>query len=75
MLFLCGQVDDLLEGCGQYIVGPSACNAVAIEHEGFLLYPLADDDELEQTQDMLTSAVLVPLHMVDGEDSDSSDSC
>ena len=67
------QVDDLIESSGHCIVGTPTCHGVAIEHEGYALWPLADDDNDGQTQDMLTAAVLVPLHMIPCDDSTSSD--
>ena len=69
------QVDDLINSSGNCLLGKPACNAVAIDHEGYALWPLDDDDNGGQTEVMLTAAVFVPLHMIPCDDSTSSDEC
>jgi hypothetical protein len=64
------QVDDLLRGHGVQLSGPAAAVSVAIEHEGYALYPLGDDDVVEGANEgIVTQAVLIPLHMMPDESS------
>ncbi len=69
MIWLAVQVDDLLEGKGLRLVGASAVNAVAVEHDGYALYPLADEEDMDHAQGLQTSAAFVPLHMLGDDDS------
>ena len=67
------QVDDLLEGRSVRLFGQTASSAVAIEHVGYALYPLADEEGADHAQGLQTSAAFVPLHMLGGDSSGSSD--
>ena len=73
VLLQCAQVDDLLQDRGVRLVGQAASSAVAIEHAGYALYPLADEDGADHAQGLQTSAAFVPLHML-GDDSSSESS-
>ena len=57
------------------ITGPGAVDAVAIEHPGFALWPMADKESREAAQLETTAAVLIPDDMVPDSESneDSSD--
>ncbi len=59
----------MLEGKGLRLVGASAVNAVAVEHDGYALYPLADEEDMDHAQGLQTSAAFVPLHMLGDDDS------
>ena len=70
------QVDDLLQGCNVPItgLGPGAVDAVAIEHPGFALWPMADKESQEAAQLETTAAVLIPDDMVpDSESNEDSE--
>ena len=70
----CTQVDDLLQGCKVHITGPDAVDAVAIEHPGFALWPMADKESQEAAQLETTAAVLIPDDMVPDSESDDDSS-
>ena len=70
----CLQVDDLLQGCNVPITGPGAVDAVAIEHAGFALWPMADKESQEAAQLETTAAVLIPDDMVPDSESDEDSS-
>jgi hypothetical protein len=72
----CSQLDDLLQQHGVRLIGPGAGNAVALEHTGYALFPLEDEEVAEQQgvggQEMIPRAALVPLHMMPDEEDSSS---
>ena len=65
------QVDDLLEGCKVAITGSGAVDAVAIEHPGFALWPMADKESQESAGLEVTAAVLIPDRMLPESESES----
>ena len=70
------QVDDLLYSKGLSLVGSKAISLVAIDHEGWALYPLGDEAQEEQADGeapLQTAAVFVPLHMMPAASSSSED--
>ncbi len=70
------QVDDLLYMNNLSLVGSSAVNSVAVDHEGWALYPLGDESQQEVANGdapMQTAAVFVPLHMMPAASESESD--
>ena len=65
------QVDGLSEGCKVPITGRGAVDAVAIEHPGFALWPMADKESQESAGLEVTAAVLIPDRMLPNSESDS----
>lgn len=68
-------MDNLLHSNGILLVGANAVSSVAVEHEGWALYPLGDEKQQDEGQAKLqTAAAFVPLHMMPAESSSSSSS-
>ena len=65
------QVDDLLAGCNVALTGPGAVDAVAIQHPGFALWPMADKESQESAGLETTAAVLIPDRMLPASESGS----
>lgn len=69
------QVDDVLERYGLQLTGPSAVHAVAIDHSGFDLFPLDEENLEANAGSVVTAAAFVPVGLVsDQSDSESQDS-
>ncbi|KAK9806368.1 hypothetical protein WJX72_011734 [[Myrmecia] bisecta] len=67
-------VDDLLESYGISVVGPNAVHVIAMEHQGYELYPMADENSLDGSYDRFkTAAAFVPAHMLASTGSDSEE--
>ena len=69
------QVDGLLEGCKVQLIGSRAVDAVAIEHPGFALWPMADKESQDSAELETTAAVLIPDHMLPESGSDKESLC
>ncbi|DBA95851.1 TPA: hypothetical protein ACH3X1_001397 [Trebouxia sp. C0004] len=68
-------VDDVLEIYGLQLTGPSAMHAVAIDHNGFDLFPLDEENLEANAGSIVTAAAFVPVGLVsDQSDSESHDS-
>ena len=70
-------MDDLLFSKGLSLVGSNAISSVAVDHEGWALYPLGDEAQLDQADGeapLQTAAVFVPLHMMPSPSASSSGS-
>lgn len=63
------QVDDVLQTYGLQLTGPSAIHAVAIDHTGFELFPLDEENLEANAGNIMTAAAFVPAGLV----SDQSD--
>lgn len=50
-------------------------DAVAIEHPGFALWPMADMESQESAGFEITAAVLIPDHLLPNSESDEEPSC
>lgn len=69
------QVDDVFQTFGLTLTGPKAVHAVAIEHSGFELFPLDEENLEANAGNIVTAAAFVPAGMVsDQSDSGSSHS-
>lgn len=69
------QVDDVLQTYGLQLIGPSAIHAVAIDHSGFELFPLDEENLEANAGSIVTAAAFVPAGLVSDEsDSESQDS-
>lgn len=58
------------------MIGSGAVDAVAIQHPGFALWPMADKESQESAGLETTAAVLIPDHMLpesEGESDSDSD--
>jgi len=66
------QIDDLMESFHLSILGEAALSALAIEHNGFQLYPVGEDQE-EQFQSLRTAGALVSSELMGLESDGSSD--
>ncbi|KAL0025106.1 hypothetical protein WJX79_010787 [Trebouxia sp. C0005] len=67
-------VDDVLETYGLQLTGPSAVHAVAIDHSGFDLFPLDEENLEANAGSIVTAAAFVPVGLVsDQSDSESQD--
>ncbi|KAL3153737.1 hypothetical protein ABBQ32_013330 [Trebouxia sp. C0010 RCD-2024] len=68
-------VDDVFQTFGLTLTGPKAVHAVAIEHSGFELFPLDEENLEANAGNIVTAAAFVPAGMVsDQSDSGSSHS-
>ena len=65
------QVDELCSSQNARTRGAGATDALILQHEGFSLYPAADQ---MQDLDVDCAAYLVPLSMLDAAEGESSDS-
>ena len=74
-VFKHAQVDGLLEGCKVHLTGSRAVDAVAIEHPGFALWPMADKESQESAELETTAAVLIPDHMLPESGGDEGSLC
>lgn len=68
-------MDDLLTGCKVTLTGPGAVDAVAIQHPGFALWPMADKESQESAGLEVTAAVLIPDRMLPQSESESESDC
>lgn len=73
MLFGASQVDDVLATYRIQLTGPSAIHAVAIDHTGFELFPLDEENIEANGGSIMTAAAFVPCGAFSSSD-DSSDS-
>ena len=66
------QVDDVLQTYGLGLIGPKAIHAIAIDHPGFELFPLDEENLEANAGNIVTAAAFVPSGLVsDGSESSS----
>lgn len=68
------QVDDVLQTFGLALTGPKAVHAVAIEHSGFELFPLDEENLEANAGNIVTAAAFVPAGLVSDQSDESSQS-
>lgn len=73
-VLLCLQVDDVLQTFGLALTGPTAVHAVAIDHTGFELFPLDEENLEANAGSIMTAAAFVPAGLVSDQSDSSSQS-
>ena len=69
------QVDDVLQTYNLHLNGRDAIHAIAIDHTGFELFPLDEENLEANTGTIVTAAAFVPTGVIsDQSDSDSQSS-
>lgn len=67
-------MDDVLQTYGLSLTGPKAVHAVAIDHSGFELFPLDEDNLEANAGNIVTAAAFVPAGLVSDQSDSSSQS-
>ncbi len=77
MVWVLVQVDDVLQTYGLQLSGPKAVHAVAIDYNGFELFPLDEENLEANAGSIVTAAAFVPAGLISDQsesDSQSDDS-
>ena len=64
----------MLETYGLHLTGPQAIHAVAIDHTGFELFPLDEENLQANAGNIVTAAAFVPAGLVSDESDSASQS-
>ena len=64
------QVDDVFQTYGMNLTGSKAVHAVAIDHSGFELFPLDEENLEANAGSIVTAAAFVPAGLVSESESD-----